>query len=1171
MPNYVLSLEPAPSALQPNKLYLTLAADKLHFAALSSSHERIEGEITSEQLGITPDDLARLNTIEALQPYSARIHNMAGLLDEPLVEVPIVIEGTFHGEHVEIGVRVNQFEDPTDPNFVLVSPTLYVKNQAPNQPRHIVMLVDVSGSMHGQGINAIHETLPLVFAGLQKDDRVSLISFSEAITPLITNQPKSELLTEFNDKVASLRPEGGTALNDAILSLAEKPGIIPSHTTVLILTDGQDGSPIFRAPPRELIAEFNRRFLDNPPRLFPIGLGDSYDHEFMKQCSIAANFGMIDARDQSRLPEHVAHIIDGLAMGIHVGLTTGDGEPTSLGIVGYNTVNINTPQRVRKTALESHGIGICIENNTYTIPSGMILPASPESVALGLQAFLKENARKCYDNFALSNNAKMDEIERLMSTYAVHMEEQTRIELTTLLHVLDKKSMTADAKAIISIPDPRYKSMSLYRPGWEGALDTAIRAGALRPRYAANESYIAEIIANFQRGNNTTASINRVPASSIQAIDTTTANRFTSTSTLSSDSFTATMSRPPFYRNYHAPTNVITLDRRVDFSKLPQDATIESSFAGRETIRLLTSSALFQAVLAEATPIINPSTTLEANLANIIRFVQDKLNSTDLTRIGLMPMSIDLGSKAKVVDMNECLREHAGVCRHQSLLTAALVGKLVETGLLPAGNVTHYRAATNQLKSHSFAIYIDTHSGSAPVYYLLDPAANLYEKIASPEDFERCVKRYNDLGLDWILRNFAKDNGFVYPHDEDLKPIGIGAIRLLEMKALLGLSSSDQMHFVNELIREGLMPKHQCRIQETPENKTRLWNTLVKYGCIFPEETTLEEQSALTDSLSEKVATLETDYLRRTSAPVAEPSVSSVTRVYSAASAQTVPTITTVTMFAPPKAIAPPESLPAPKTALMAAAVSPTQQHLSQGTSTPVAKLSSSRVTRGGVAGVQAVAESSPSRVTKGSVASAQADPDQAIVVAIAPRRAVAPPHSLMVPKTTSIVATSQTQQPLPQGRTSVWTPPSRRSPAQTIPPAERVPTPEQKLKDGLLAYKAKIEKTYGGRFDHAFAHFNFSFFRTWQAENRQANYLLTLNLLKRLNSGEPLEDVFPSRKALLSLRKTLMSGKAFHDHGINSDDLNQVLDAASQLIETRRQQSIAADLASRHVAAMQR
>ena len=1084
MPNYVLSLEPTPTTLEPDTLYLTLLENKVHFAALSASHEVIEGEITSDQLGILPDELARLNTIEALTPYSARILSMAGLLDEPLVEVPTVIDGIFHGEHIEIGVSVNQFEDPTDPDFVFVAPTLYVKNQSPKQPRHILMLVDVSSSMSGAGITAIHNTLPLVFAGLQNDDRISLVSFSDTITTLIDNKSKCELLTDFDAQVALLKPNGGTALNKAILSIAEMPGIVPNHTTVLLLTDGQDISSA-KQPPRELIEEFNRRFHNTPPRLFPIGLGTSYDHEFMKQCSIAANFGMIDAREQSRLPEHVVHITNGLAMGLHVGLTMGGEEPASLGILGYNTVNTHAPQRVRKSALESHGIGICIEDNIYPIPASMFLPAPPESVALGWQALLKEQAKHCYDNFALSNAAKMDEIEGLMTTYSSYMEEETRADLTTLLHVLDKKAMTDVAKAIAL--QPGQGLMMTYQAGWQYALREANRTGAISARYKANEGYIEEMIANLGQGYDATATISRIPAASIQAIDTTTANRFTPTSTLTSSRFTASMSRPPFYPNYHAPSNIITLDRRVDFSKLPADATIESSFAGRETIRLLTGSMPFQAVLDEAKVVIGPIAPLEVNLSTLVGFVRHKMNNTDLSRIGLVPMSVDLSSRAQVVDMSECLAERTGVCRHQSLLTATLVGKLVASGLLPAGNVTHYRAATNQLRSHSFAIYTETNRGSVPVYYLLDPAMGLTEKIATQEDFERCVQRYNDVGLDWILRNFAKDNGFTYPKDEDLKPIGQGAIRLLELKVLLSLSTSDQMHLLNQLIRDGLIPSHQYRIQETPENKTRLWATLLKYGCIFPEETTSTEQTALTASLSAKVDAMEASYLHRARAAVSEPT-------------------------------------------------------------------STSHVTLEGAAAKQ-------SELDKPSVA-------------IAPPPTALPFEKTLAPKMTGSVMASSRQQPPPpsliraSGSRALL---HRPAPSIATAAVSEVASPEQKLKDGLVAYITKIEKTYGGRFDHAFAYFNFSFFRTWQAENREANYLLTLNLLKRLNNGEPIEAVFPSRKALLSLRKELMSGKAFHDHGINSDDLNKVLDAATQLIETRKKPLVTKDSDLGHSIAVRR
>jgi uncharacterized protein YegL len=275
------------------------------------------------------------------------------------LEVPVLIEhpaghAANNPNDLQIGLNFPLVDDPTDPDFVFLSPEIYIKTPDKfNPPRHILFLVDVSGSMSGVGIEAVKKTLPDIFQQLNDNDLITLKTFSQNITEIIAKKSKKELANTFDKKVSELVVEPYTALNDAILSIAnDKDNIESGLTTVILLSDGQDTASTYKKSVPELIADYTAKFAGRPPRFFPIGLGVNYDHEFLKQCAIATNFGMVDARDQSKLDTHVGHVIKGLACGVHVDIQFDTNPSINLGILNYNTANVQDPLRIRKSDIK---------------------------------------------------------------------------------------------------------------------------------------------------------------------------------------------------------------------------------------------------------------------------------------------------------------------------------------------------------------------------------------------------------------------------------------------------------------------------------------------------------------------------------------------------------------------------------------------------------------------------------------------------------------------------------------------------------------------------------------------------------------------------------------------------------------------------------------------------
>ena len=164
---------------------------------------------------------------------------------------------------------------PIPPAEVIVS----AKNTwAQNRKRaDIVLVVDVSGSMEDNGkLDQAKAGLETFLARILPEDRVGLVSFSTGPTVEVAPAPLSENRIPLSDAIQRLRPQGKTAIYDALLAAKQSLESVPAEKeerikAIVLLTDGEENASTTS------FDQLKQTFDESGISIFPVAYGTESD------------------------------------------------------------------------------------------------------------------------------------------------------------------------------------------------------------------------------------------------------------------------------------------------------------------------------------------------------------------------------------------------------------------------------------------------------------------------------------------------------------------------------------------------------------------------------------------------------------------------------------------------------------------------------------------------------------------------------------------------------------------------------------------------------------------------------------------------------------------------------------------------------------------------------
>ena len=146
--------------------------------------------------------------------------------------------------------------------------------------RELILVMDTSGSMAGQSIEAARKTLHYALDGLQSGDRFNLIDFNSSARRLFTTSVdvSDQNLQRARQYVDGLQADGGTEMQSAIALALANP-VAGYLRQVVFVTDGSVGNE------DQLFQQINTSL--RQARLFTVGIGSAPNSYFMQKAAQA--------------------------------------------------------------------------------------------------------------------------------------------------------------------------------------------------------------------------------------------------------------------------------------------------------------------------------------------------------------------------------------------------------------------------------------------------------------------------------------------------------------------------------------------------------------------------------------------------------------------------------------------------------------------------------------------------------------------------------------------------------------------------------------------------------------------------------------------------------------------------------------------------------------------
>lgn len=222
---------------------------------------------------------------------------------------------------VELGVKFSpqfgvdpkaKYDSLRPPKPDVVDAMLKSWQEFAKKPSQVILVVDSSGSMSGNKLPAVQNTLSSYIASLGPKEKIALIDFDSEIRPPVIVDGTAAGRDRGMQFISSLRVDGGTRLYDAALSARNwlQQNLRPDAINgVVILTDGEDSESQISLD--RLIQELQKSGFASDKRIafFTIGYGNEgeFNPQVLQQIA-QSNGGYYRKGD----PESIAKIMSDL-------------------------------------------------------------------------------------------------------------------------------------------------------------------------------------------------------------------------------------------------------------------------------------------------------------------------------------------------------------------------------------------------------------------------------------------------------------------------------------------------------------------------------------------------------------------------------------------------------------------------------------------------------------------------------------------------------------------------------------------------------------------------------------------------------------------------------------------------------------------------------------------
>ncbi|KAL0479465.1 secreted protein with Ig-like and vWFA domains, partial [Acrasis kona] len=183
-------------------------------------------------------------------------------------------------------------------------------------PIDITCVIDRSGSMGGDKIALVRETLSFVVDQLMESDRLSLVIFDHAIETVLqlTNMTKSNKV-EAKNIIKGITARGSTNLSDALytgLQISSNRTSPNDICSVLLFTDGLANSGINAADNVVAGMDVHMKSMKKPVNVFTFGFGNDHDANMLRAVAEAGTGLYYYIQKNDEIPQSFSDCLGGL-------------------------------------------------------------------------------------------------------------------------------------------------------------------------------------------------------------------------------------------------------------------------------------------------------------------------------------------------------------------------------------------------------------------------------------------------------------------------------------------------------------------------------------------------------------------------------------------------------------------------------------------------------------------------------------------------------------------------------------------------------------------------------------------------------------------------------------------------------------------------------------------